>query len=73
LSAGLGETLILDEDWSAQVSGGSYAIQTTAALTNEVNWVGTDAYWSMAVASFKAGLFVSVSDSITVTDSPSSG
>ena len=52
LTVGSGETKIAGYDFGGQVSGGSYVIQTTAGAQT-VDWSGTDAYWSMCVASFK--------------------
>lgn len=52
LTVGAGETLITEIDFGSQVSGGSYAIQTTAGAQT-VDWAGTDSQWSMVVASFK--------------------
>lgn len=53
LTVGADETEINNWDQGANVTGGSYAIQTSAA-TQTINWAGADDTWVMAVASFKA-------------------
>ena len=52
LTVGSGETKIDGYDFGADVTGGSYAIQTTAG-TQTVDWAGVDDTWYMVVASFK--------------------
>jgi len=52
LTVGAGETKIDGYDWGGDVTGGSYAIQTTAGAQT-VDWAGTDSTWYMVVASFK--------------------
>lgn len=52
LAVGSGETKIDGYDFGADVTGGSYAIQTTAG-TQTVDWSGVDSTWYMVVASFK--------------------
>jgi hypothetical protein len=52
LAVGSGETKIDGYDWGGDVTGGSYAIQTTAG-TQTVDWSGADNTWYMVVASFK--------------------
>ena len=52
LTVGAGETKIDGYDWGGDVTGGSYAIQTTAGAQT-VDWAGVDSTWYMVVASFK--------------------
>ena len=52
LTVGADETLLQEHDFGLACSGGSYAIQGTAALQT-INFAGTDDNWRMTVASFK--------------------
>lgn len=52
LTTGADETILANESFGGQCTGGSYAIQTTAGA-QAVNYSGNDAAWAEAVATYK--------------------